>query len=98
MPAPRPHRALAELQSAGTLQRRVGVRSGKHLNNVIEQDRRLIKNRFRPMLGFKCFDTAAITVCRIELAAQIIKHQFKIAMLLGSPKTAPQIWAAVLAA
>ncbi len=92
------HRALAEMQSAGTLPRRVGVRSSKYLNNVIEQDHRRIKHRLGPMLGFKRFDTAAITICGIELAAQIRKLQFKIGKLPGRPKTAPQIWAAVLVA
>ena len=50
------------------------------------------------MLGFKRFDTAAITICGIELAAKIRKHQFKIGKLPGKPKTTPEIWTAVLAA
>jgi transposase-like protein len=37
------HRAVAELKAAGTLSRRVRIRSCKYLNNVIEQDYRRIK-------------------------------------------------------
>ena len=49
------------------------------------------------MLGFKRFDTAAVTITGIELAQKIKKHQFKIGKLSGRPGTAPEIWAAVLA-
>ena len=63
--------------------RRVGVRSNKYLNNVIEQDHRRIKHRIGPMLGFKRFDTAAITICGIELAAKISKQQCEIGKLPG---------------
>jgi hypothetical protein len=52
----------------------------------------------RPMLGFKRFDTAAVTISGIELAEKIKKNQFKIGKLPGRPATAPAIWAAVLAA
>jgi DDE domain len=34
----------------------------KYLNNVVEQDHRRIKQRIRPTLGFKCFDTATVTI------------------------------------
>jgi hypothetical protein len=50
------------------------------------------------MLGFKRFDTAAVTITGIELAHKIKKDQFKIGKLPGRPETAPEIWAAVLAA
>ena len=50
------------------------------------------------MLGFRRLDTAAITICGIELAGKIKKHQIKIGKLAGSPTTAPEIWAAMLAA
>ena len=46
------------------------------------------------MLGFKRFETAAITISGIELAEKIRKHQFKTGKLAGKPKTAPEIWAA----
>jgi transposase-like protein len=38
------------------------VRSSKYLNNGIEQDHRHVKHRIRPMLGFKRFDTATVTI------------------------------------
>jgi transposase-like protein len=41
---------------------RTGVRSCKYLNNVVEQDHRRIKQRIRPMLGLKRFETAAVTI------------------------------------
>jgi transposase-like protein len=92
------HRAVTNLKAAGTLPRRVRVRSCKYLNNGVEQDHRRIKQPVRPMLGFKRFDTAAITICGIELAEKIKKGQFNLATLAGKPATAPEIWAAVLAA
>jgi hypothetical protein len=54
---------------------RVQVRSCEYLNNVIEQDHRRIKQRIRPMLGFKQFETAAVTIRGIELAEKIKKQQ-----------------------
>src|SRR5205085_2478793 len=38
---------------------------------------RRVKQRIRPMLGFKRFDNAAITISGIELAEKIKKGQFK---------------------
>jgi DDE superfamily endonuclease len=32
------------------------------LNNIVEQDHRRIKQRVMPMLGFKGFDTATVTI------------------------------------
>ena len=92
------HRAITELKSAGTMPHRVRIRSSKYLNNVVEQDHRRIKHRIRPMLGFKRFEAAAITISGIELAEKIRKHQFKTGKLPGRPRTTLEIWAAVLAA
>ena len=91
------HRAITELKSVGTIARRVGIRSSKYLNNVVEQDHRRIKQRIRPMLGFKRFETAAITISGIELAEKIRKQQFKTQNLPGRPVADPDVWAAVLA-
>ena len=74
------------------------VRSSKYFNNLIEQDHRRIKQRIRPMLGFKRFEAAAVTICGIELAEKIMKHQFNLKALTGKETTAPETWAAVLAA
>ena len=38
-------------------------------STLVEQDHRRIKQRIRPMLGFKRFETAAVTIRGIELAA-----------------------------
>ena len=92
------HQAVAKLKTSGILPRRVQVRSCKYLNNVIEQDHRRIKQRIRPMLGFKRFETAAVTIRGIELAEKIKKHQFDLKPLTGQATTAPRIWTAVLAA
>jgi transposase-like protein len=84
------HRAITELKSAGTMPHRVRIRSSKYLNNVVEQDHRRIKHWIRPMLGFKRFEAAEITISGIELAEKIRKHQFKTGKLLGRPSTAPE--------
>ena len=50
------------------------------------------------MLGFKRFETAAVTIRGVELAAKIKKQQFDLKAVTGKAVTAPEIWAAVLAA
>jgi hypothetical protein len=50
------------------------------------------------MLGFKRFHTAGVTIGDIEPAAKIRKHQFKVGVLPGRPKTISAIWDAVVAA
>src|SRR5437660_4736660 len=75
------HRAIRELKLTGRLCRRVRVRFSKYLNNVVEQDHRRLKQRIGPMLGFKRFDMAAITIGGIELAEKIKKAQFQIGKL-----------------
>jgi len=92
------HRAVRELEAEGKMPKRVRVRSCKYLNNGVEQDHRRVKQRIGPMLGFKRFDTAAVTISGIELAARIRKHQFKLGKVPGRPTTVSGIWAAVLAA
>jgi transposase-like protein len=92
------HRAVRELKAEGKMPKRVRVRSSKYLNNGIEQDHRRVKQRIGPMLGFKRFQTAAITISGIELAAKIRKHQFNVGKLPGRPTTIPEIWTAVIGA
>ena len=92
------HRAVAKLKEVGTLPRRVRVRSCKYLNNVVEQDHRRIKQRIRPMLGFKRFETATVTIRGIELAEKIKKNQFNLRLLTEKIVTARELWSAVLAA
>jgi hypothetical protein len=50
-----------------------------------------------PMLGFKRFKTAAITLAGIELMRRIYKRQFDLSRLRLQGKTAPEIWNTVLA-
>ena len=46
---------------------KIEIRQVKYLNNIVEQDHRAIKRAVRPMLGFKSFWSAAITLAGIEL-------------------------------
>jgi transposase-like protein len=68
------------------------------LNNVVEQDHRRIKQRIRPMLGFKRFETAAVTIRGIELAEKIKKNQFNLRPLAKKEVTVPALWEEILAA
>jgi transposase-like protein len=68
------------------------------LNNLIEQDHRAIKSRIGPMLGFKDFVSAHITLGGVELLHRIRQGQFALRKLGVAKKTAPEIWKAVLAA
>src|SRR5213594_3986620 len=70
------HRAVTDLKATGELPKRVRVRTSKYLNNAIEQDHRRIKQRLRPMLGLKSFQTAAFVIEGLELAEKIKKGQF----------------------
>ena len=92
------HRAVREMREDGLLPRRTKLRSSKYLNNLIEQDHRGIKSRTRPMLGFKNFETAAITIAGIELLRRIHKGQFTLRSLRSKHQAALPIWNAVLAA
>jgi transposase-like protein len=92
------HRAVREMKETGELPRRVKVRSSQYLNNLVEQDHRRIKQRIRPMLGFKRFDHAAVTISGIELAEQIKKGQFKTGKFGNRKSTMSELWNAALAA
>ena len=74
------------------------LRSSKYLNNLIEQDHRDVKLRIGPMLGFKRFRTAAVTIAGIELLRRIHKGQFDLSRLRFKDRSASAIWNAVLAA
>ena len=89
---------MSELHEEGILPAKLLVRTNRYLNNLIEQDHRRVKQRVRPMLGFKRFDHATITIAGIELVHQIKKDQFDISELCSSTTRSPQVWEAVLAA
>ena len=55
----------------------IGLRQAKYLNNIVEQDHRAIIRKTRPLLGFKSFWSAAITLAGIELMHMIRKGQLK---------------------
>jgi putative transposase len=55
----------------------IEIRQVKYLNNIIEQDHRAIKRLVRPMLGFKSFWSAAVTLAGIELMHMIRKGQLR---------------------
>ena len=92
------HCAVRELKAYGVLPANAQVRSSKYLNNLIEQDHRSIKQRIGPMLGFKRFRNAAITIAGIELMHRIRKGQFALGRLGVQGRGAPAVWNAVLGA
>lgn len=53
----------------------IRIRQSQYLNNLIEQDHRRIKRRVRPMLGFKAFSSATITLAGIEMVQMMHKRQ-----------------------
>ena len=55
--------------------KQIEVRQIKYLNNIVEQDHRFIKKRTKPMLGFKNFHSAKITITGIENIRIIQKKQ-----------------------
>jgi len=92
------HRAVSELKAEGVLLESVEVRTSKYLNNRVEQDHRRVKQRYYPMLGFKRFSNAAVTLSGIELAQKIRKGQFDTSSISHAGAMVPQVWGAVLAA
>jgi transposase-like protein len=92
------HRAVREMKADGQLFADTKVRSSKYLNNLIEQDHRGVKLRIGPMLGFKWFRTAAITIAGVELLRRIHKGQFDLRALRLKDRTASAVWNAALAA
>jgi putative transposase len=55
----------------------IETRQVKYLNNIVEQDHRAVKRLTRPMLGFKSFWSAAITITGIEIMHMIRKGQLR---------------------
>src|ERR1700729_501022 len=55
----------------------IEIRQIKYLNNIVEQDHRAIKRLVRPMLGFKSFRSAALTLAGIELMHTIRKDRLR---------------------
>jgi transposase-like protein len=75
------------------------VRTSKYLNNLVEQDHRRVKQRIYPMLGFKQFRNAAVTISGIELIQKIKKGQFDTSRVaIGARVPVAHIWEMVIAA
>ncbi|MGI2262426.1 DDE-type integrase/transposase/recombinase, partial [Candidatus Cardinium hertigii] len=62
---------------------KIQIFQNKYLNNRVEQDHRFIKKRIKPMLGFKSFHAAVITIKGIENIRIIQKGQ-----LIGTKRQA----------
>jgi len=58
-------------------QANIEIRQVKYLNNIVEQDHRAIKRIIKGTLGFKAFDSAAITLNGIEMVRMIKKGQIR---------------------
>jgi putative transposase len=69
---------LAALKAIN-VERKVPIRTRQrtYLNNIVEQDHRVIKRRIRSMLEFKTFSCARILITGIELMHMIYKGQLK---------------------
>jgi transposase-like protein len=88
-----------ELKKEGVLPSEMKIWTSKYLNNIIEQDHRRVKQRIYPMLGFKSFSNATVTINGIGLVQKIRKGQFDIANIKkSSGMRVTQLWEAVLVA
>jgi IS6 family transposase len=67
--------AIAEGIYYGELGAMVQHRMVKYLNNIVEQDHRLIKRIISPMLGFKNVQSTCSTISEIEIMHMIRKKQ-----------------------
>ena len=67
--------AIIEEIYYGVLSCRVQHRMIQYLNNIVEQDHRFIKKIIKPMLGFKNFYSACLTISGIESIHMISKGQ-----------------------
>ena len=69
----------------------IEIRQNKYLNNLVEQDHRSVKRLVRPMLGFKSFPSARVTLQGIELM-HMIKNGQMIAAQSQNPSAAGQFY------
>lgn len=67
--------AIAEEIYWGDLSVMTRHRMVKYLNNIVEQDHRLIKQVMKPKLGFKTFRSAFATISGIEIMHMLHKQQ-----------------------
>jgi putative transposase len=69
------------------------IRQVKYLNNMVEQDHRAVKRVTRPMLGFKSFDAAQVTLAGLELMHMLKKQQMIVGAGDERPTAAQQFYA-----
>lgn len=69
--------SIEQLKAESTLPSACKLRQNKYLNNLVEQDHRLIKKLVNPGLGFKSFHTARRTIIGYEMMNVIRKGQIK---------------------
>ena len=67
--------ALTDFNKNLPKEQKIKILQNKYLNNIVEQDHRFIKKRTKPMLGFKSFRSAKITIAGIENIRMIQKGQ-----------------------
>lgn len=67
--------AIAEEIYLGDLSVSTQHRMVKYLNNIVEQDHRLVKRVMKPKLGFQNFQSAVATVAGIEVMHMLHKQQ-----------------------
>lgn len=65
--------AAYNVEAAATIE----MRQCKYINNIVEQDHRVVKQKTRAALGFKSFRTARATIMGIELVHMIRKGQVR---------------------
>jgi len=75
--------------------KRIEIRKCKYLNNIIEQSHRFIRKKTRPMLGFKSFNSASITLAGFEIVRMLQKRQQRNAR--NSTKTVPEMFRSLAA-
>ena len=69
--------AIRELKASGELGRRCRCRPTPYLNNVLEQDHRLLKRRMAASLWFRSIDGALRTIAGYEAMNMIRKGQIR---------------------
>ena len=71
--------ALIRINKSRPDHHKIEIRQIKYLNNIVEQDHRFIKRITKPMMGFKSFKSACVTIAGIELHHMLRKQQHEIA-------------------
>lgn len=67
--------ALKSINESCSKDKKIEIRQIKYLNNIVEQDHRFIKRITKPMMGFKSFNSACVTIAGIELHHMLRKNQ-----------------------